>query len=34
MPKDKVFYSLFEEVAEGVARMGCILKAVVHGTGF
>ena len=30
MPKDKVFYSLFEEVADGVARMGELLKEVVH----
>ena len=29
MPKDKVFYSLFEEVADGVARMGELLKEVV-----
>src|ERR1700744_3499489 len=29
MPKDKVFYSLFEEVADCVARMGELLKAVV-----
>ena len=30
MPKDKVFYSLFEEVADGVARMGELLKEVVN----
>ena len=30
MPKDKVFYSLFEEVADGVARMGELLKEVVR----
>ena len=29
MPKDKVFYSLFEEVADSVAKMGSLLKAVV-----
>lgn len=29
LPKDKVFYSLFEEVADGVARMGELLKEVV-----
>ena len=31
MPKDKVFYSLFEEVADSVARMGDLLKEVVSG---
>ena len=29
LPKDKVFYSLFEEVADCVGRMGELLKAVV-----
>ena len=29
MPKDRIFYSLFEEVADGVAKMGRLLKAVV-----
>jgi uncharacterized protein Yka (UPF0111/DUF47 family) len=29
MPKDRIFYSLFEEVAEGVAKMGQLLKDVV-----
>ncbi len=29
MPKDRVFYSLFEEVAEGVAIMGRLMKEVV-----
>lgn len=29
LPKDKVFYSLFEEVADSVARMGALLKDVV-----
>ena len=34
LPKDKVFYSLFEEVAEGVARMGELLKEVVREPDF
>ena len=34
MPKDKVFYSLFEEVADSVARMGSLLKAVVSEPDF
>lgn len=34
MPKDKVFYSLFEEVAEGVGRMGSLLKEVVSEPDF
>ena len=29
MPKYRIFYSLFEEVAEGVAKMGKLLKEVV-----
>ena len=29
MPKDRIFYSLFEEVAAGVKNMGRLLKAVV-----
>jgi uncharacterized protein Yka (UPF0111/DUF47 family) len=29
MPKDRIFYSLFEEVADGVAKMGKLLKNVV-----
>ncbi len=29
MPKDRVFYSLFEEVADTVSKMGKLLKAVV-----
>lgn len=29
MPKDKIFYSLFEEVASGVTNMGRLLKTVV-----
>jgi uncharacterized protein Yka (UPF0111/DUF47 family) len=28
-PKDRVFYSLFEEVADGVARMGKLMKEAV-----
>src|ERR1700727_1366800 len=34
MPKDKVFYSLFEEVEESVARMGGLLKQVVWEPDF
>ena len=34
MPKDKVFYSLFEEVAEGVANMGRLMKEVVAEIDF
>ncbi|MDP4129753.1 MAG: DUF47 family protein [Bacteroidota bacterium] len=30
MPKDRIFYSLFEEVADGVAKMGKLLKTVVN----
>jgi uncharacterized protein len=29
MPKDRIFYSLFEEVADGVAKMGKLMKEVV-----
>src|ERR1700744_3306498 len=29
LPKDKVFYSLFEEVADSLAKMGSLLKEVV-----
>ena len=29
MPKDRIFYSLFEEVADGVANMGKLMKDVV-----
>jgi uncharacterized protein len=29
MPKDRIFYSLFEEVAAGVTKMGRLLKTVV-----
>jgi uncharacterized protein Yka (UPF0111/DUF47 family) len=34
MPKDKVFYSLFEEVAGTVEKMGKLLKQVVRETDF
>src|SRR5450432_4695308 len=34
MPKDRVFYSLFEEVAEGVAIMGRMMKEVVAETDY
>jgi uncharacterized protein Yka (UPF0111/DUF47 family) len=34
MPKDKVFYSLFEEVAEGVAAMGKLMKTLVAEAEF
>src|ERR1700694_1153169 len=34
MPKDSVFYSLFEEVADGVARMGKLMKEVVAEPDF
>lgn len=34
LPKDKVFYSLFEEVAESVAKMGTLLKEVVREPDF
>jgi uncharacterized protein Yka (UPF0111/DUF47 family) len=33
-PKDRVFYSLFEEVAEGVGRMGKLVKEVVAEPDF
>ena len=29
MPKDRIFYSLFEEVADGVTKMGRLLKTFV-----
>jgi len=34
MPKDKVFYSLFEQVADNVERMGALLKDVVAEPSF
>lgn len=33
-PKDRVFYSLFEEIADTVAKMGAVLKQVVNETDF
>ncbi len=33
-PKDKVFYSLFEEVANTVAKMGALMKDVVSESDF
>ena len=33
-PKDRVFYSLFEEVADGVAKMGKLMKEVVAEPDF
>ena len=34
MPKDRIFYSLFEEVAHTVAKMGKIMKEVVKEPDF
>lgn len=34
MPKDRIFYSLFEEVAHTVAKMGKLMKEVVKETDF
>ena len=34
MPKDRIFYSLFEEVAETVAKMGRTMKEVVKEPDF
>ncbi len=34
MPKNKVFYELFEKVADNVARMGVILKDVINEPSF
>ena len=34
LPKDKVFFSLFESVAETVMKMGKKLKEVVHEEDF
>ena len=34
MPKDRIFYSLFEQVAETVAKMGKIMKDVVKEPDF
>ena len=32
MPKNKIFYNLFEEVAETVRIMGAVLKQLVNET--
>jgi uncharacterized protein Yka (UPF0111/DUF47 family) len=34
MPKDRVFYTLFEQVADTMAKMGRVLKEVVKETDF
>ncbi len=34
MPKDRVFYSLFEEVADGVSIMGKMMKELVSETDY
>ena len=34
MPKDRVFYSLFEQVADTVAKMGKLMPQVVHEVDF
>jgi uncharacterized protein Yka (UPF0111/DUF47 family) len=34
MPKDRVFYSLFEEVVDGVSVMGKLMKELVAETSF
>ena len=34
MPKDRIFYSLFEEVVDGVAKMGKLLKELVAEPDF
>jgi uncharacterized protein Yka (UPF0111/DUF47 family) len=34
MPKDKIFYSLFEDVAQTVAKMGKMMKEVVREPNF
>ena len=34
MPKDRIFYSLFEEVADGVGKMGKLMKEVVAEPDF
>jgi uncharacterized protein Yka (UPF0111/DUF47 family) len=34
MPKNRIFFELFEEVADNVAKMGSILKDVVAETNF
>jgi predicted phosphate transport protein (TIGR00153 family) len=34
MPKNRIFFELFEQVADNVAKMGTIMKAVVAETDF
>ena len=34
MPKDRVFYTLFEQVADTMGKMGKVLKEVVKETDF
>ena len=34
MPKNKIFYELFEKVAENAATMGTLLKAIVAEPDF
>ncbi len=34
MPKDRIFYSLFEQVAQTVAKMGKVMKEVVTEPDF
>ena len=34
MPKNRVFFELFEQVADNVAKMGTVMKAVVAETDF
>ena len=34
MPKNKVFYNLFEQVASNVAKMGTVLSSVVAEPDF
>jgi len=34
MPKDRIFYSLFEQVAHTVAKMGKVMKEVVTEPDF
>ncbi|CAN5198107.1 DUF47 family protein [soil metagenome] len=33
-PKDKIFYSLFEDIADTVAKMGVVLKQLVYETDY
>ena len=34
MPKNKIFFELFEKVADNGYKMGCILKEIVAETDF